>query len=204
MSKSTFTVPVKKETSGSVIKVIRRQKGKQEPSVPTFNPPPVILQNVQHSEITPNLAEVGDTKSRKQTLKGPKLVTENKTQNQGSSSSKNNPPNNPIRKTPKRPEKPESAFTQFIKKRAPLFEAKGATNGYEQASKCWQTLSPALKNKYEGNYQKEKTKYLSDIVKYDEKVKSMQVKEDETNAKGNYCFISHRSVKKCLNGQNCL
>jgi hypothetical protein len=202
MSKSTFTVPIKKETSGSVIQVIRRQKGKQEPSVPTFNPPPVTLQNVQHSEITPNLAEVGGPKFRKQTLKGPKLVTENKTQIQGFSSSKPMPPTNPSRKTPKRPEKPESAFTQFIKKRAPLLEAKGATDGYAKASKCWQSLSPALKNKYEGDYQKAKTKYLSDMVKYDEKVKSMKVKEDEKNAKGNYCFISHRSVMKCVNGQN--
>ena len=183
MSKSTFTVPIKKESSGSVIKVIRRQKDKQEPNIP-FNPLPVSLQNNQHSKSPTNLVEVGDTKSREETPN----VTENKTQNQGSSSSKSEPSINPSRKTLKKPEKPESAFTQFIKKRAPLFEAKGADNGYEQASKCWQKLSPALKNRYEGAYQKEKTKYLSDIVKYDEKVKRIKVKENEKKAKGKYLF----------------
>ena len=54
---------------------------------------------------------------------------------------------------------------------------------------CWQKLSPALKNKYEADYQKAKTKYLSDIVKYDEKLKRLRVKENEKKTKGNYCFI---------------
>ena len=141
MSKSTFTVPVKKETPQSVIKVIRRGKGKQEPSLPTFDPPVVITPNVQPKNVQHSaMVDDGASKSRDQA----KEVTGNKSQKQMSSSPQNKPPCNPSRKTPIRPEKPESAFLRFTKKRALILEAKGATNGYEQASQCWQKLSPAL------------------------------------------------------------
>ena len=81
---------------------------------------------------------------------------------------------------PKKPVKPNSAFLTFIRKHAPIYEAKGEADGVKKASEMWcKKISPALRNKYEKQYQKEKIKYLADIVKYDEKMKRLEEKAEK-------------------------
>ena len=59
-----------------------------------------------------------------------------------------------------KPEKPESAFLTFIQKHGPLLEAEGDNNGFKKSSEMWQKSSQALRDKFEREHKKAKTKYL--------------------------------------------
>jgi hypothetical protein len=90
-----------------------------------------------------------------------------------------NPKTNPRSKFPEKPEQPDRAFITFIRKHGPKFEAEGAENGMSKAGEFWHKISPALKNKYQQNYLKAKTKHLADLVKYDEKIQTLQMKAEK-------------------------
>ena len=235
MNKPSFTVPVKKESIQSVIKVIRRQK------VPTFNPPGVAplhppgvptlhppgVPNLHPPDVTskqtPDVSPLHPPGVAPQlhpdvaTQQSPSLSQElkvsgvgqvrpiaGKTSSQKEKNVENNhfyypsnkviktdtnktPKTRPGSKNPQKPEKPESAFLTFIKKHGSIFEGEGDENGYKKASEMWQKSSPAYKSKFERDHLKAKTKYLADLVKYDEKVKKRQmVEEKKKKAKGRY------------------
>lgn len=235
MNKPSFTVPVKKESIQSVIKVIRRQKvptfnppgvaplhppgvptlhppgvpnlhppdvfSKQTPDVSPLHPPGVAVQlhpDVVTQQQSPSLSQelkvsavgqvrpiAGKTSSQKD-----KNVEKNYFSKPGSKVIKSDtktPKTQSGSKNSQKPEKPESAFLTFIKKHGSIFEGEGDENGYKKASEMWQKSSPACKSKFEREHLKAKTKYLANLVKYQEKVKKKQmVEEKKKKAKGRY------------------
>ena len=84
-----------------------------------------------------------------------------------------NKPNN--KKTGlKPPRKPESNFMIFVREKRAALIKKGISpeEASDKAVKMWRISSPAVKDKYQGKYEKQKAKYEIDMVKYREKVQS--------------------------------
>ena len=71
------------------------------------------------------------------------------------------------------PKKPDSSFTLFVKQHRKTLSNKGLSldEATEKAIKMWRNTSPAVKNKYQDKYEKLKTKYEADLVKYNKKLK---------------------------------
>ena len=65
----------------------------------------------------------------------------------------------------------------------------------------WQKSSQALRDKFEREHKKAKTKYLADLVKYDEKVKKQQIVEEKKKSKGRFLLSFNRHFM-CINYHN--
>ena len=74
----------------------------------------------------------------------------------------------------KPPRKPESNFMIFVREKRAALIKKGISpeKASDKAVRMWRISSPAVKDKYQGKYEKQKAKYEIDMVKYREKVQS--------------------------------
>ena len=106
---------------------------------------------------------------------------------------------------PQQPEKPDGAFFTFIKRHSKAYATDGGDDGLDRASEMWPKVSQALRNKYEREYLKAKTKYLTDMVKYEEKMKKLQMAEEEKKLKGStpvYSLPPNKYIAINVNNSN--
>lgn len=94
---------------------------------------------------------------------------------------------------PPKPKKPLTPFFRFIKQVRPSIIAENphfkATDIIKTISKQWETVDPDLKQKFQEEYQREKTSYVETLAKYDSQITNeqrnemKQLKEEEIAAK---------------------
>ena len=85
----------------------------------------------------------------------------------------------------KPPKKPVSNFMMFVNEHRASFIQKGLSDkeASDRAVNLWNTSSPAVKNKYQIRYEKQKSEYDNKMAKYKENM--INKKDQKKGAKGN-------------------
>ena len=83
------------------------------------------------------------------------------------------------------PKKPASNFMIFVDEYRASFTKKGLSHreATDKAVELWNASSPAVKNKYQSKYEKQKAKYESSMAKYEEDMKKKN--DQKKGGKGN-------------------
>ena len=77
----------------------------------------------------------------------------------------------------KRPKQPLSNFALFIKQQEVTLKKKGLSNeeAKAKAMEMWHNTTPAVKDKYQAMYTRNKKKYDEELIKYNEQIKKRKL-----------------------------
>lgn len=169
--RKVFCAPVKKVMQGDVGPA-SHQLPRQSPGFVTTTHNPTITEEALELPNLPHVAVAGHEKPIPDPTEPHKLVP---ARDKKSDYKTNLQP----------PKKPASNFMIFVDEYRASFTKKGLSHreATDKAVELWNASSPAVKNKYQSKYEKQKAKYESSKAKYEEDMKKKN--DQKKGGKGN-------------------
>ena len=187
MKKVTFCAPVKKDCVSQVLQGDLRPAPHHLKSpgfqTPKYKPPVAVVTTEPTRTITEEALGLKADNLLQPQMSGHNNPFPDLTKPQNLVPTKNPDSNHKIASKP--PKKPVSNFMMFVNEHRASFIQKGLSDkeASDRAVNLWNTSSPAVKNKYQIRYEKQKSEYDNKMAKYKENM--INKKDQKKGAKGN-------------------